>query len=326
VDDWGEGDVADADIVWTIQAYPGGRPYTCMQMVDRGPDAPLPAGETDQALLRDWIGTDTRNDNLAGDPLTLTIGGLAAGTYTLTTIHHDLSDQTGKFDIAIDGTTVATDVDITSGTESPITRHVETIVSDGSTPIQVVFDANEPVEPNDSISFFVMNGLEIEDGSSNVVKIDFSDSAADTSSAYEGYIAVHESANTFGPAYYAFGSGYVSISPIWGQASTFASITKTNTGLSSTADLTTNQTGNYAIRLTAVDDTTGGNPIPQADWDVLTVQVVDDACAAAQLDTANWTGFLDGDINEDCKVDLGDLADLAIEWLLNNEASGPIEL
>jgi hypothetical protein len=35
---------------------------------------------------------------------------------------------------------------------------------------------------------------------------------------------------------------------------------------------------------------------------------------------------MNSDINEDCNVDLEDAADLAAEWLLNNEASGSIEL
>jgi hypothetical protein len=77
--------------------------------------------------------------------------------------------------------------------------------------------------------------------------------------------------------------------------------------------------------LTAADDATGGNPIPQVDWDILEVQVVDNACDAAQLDPA-WTGFLNGDLNEDCNVNLGDLADLSSEWLLSNEAAGSVEL
>lgn len=321
--DAGEGDVVDADITWTIQEYPGGAPATAMQMIDRGSDDALPAGEMDQALLRDWIGTDTRGANLAGDPLTLTIKGLPSGTYTLTTIHHDLHDQTGTFDIAIDGFTVATGVDITSGIESPITRHGEMITSDGSTPIEVVFDLNE--RPEDPNAFFVMNGLEIEDASSNVVRIDFGNNAANVSETYDGYTAGHESPDTYGPAYYALGSGYVSISPTWGQASTFASITKTNTGLSSTADFTTTQNGTYYLRLTAADDTAGGITVPQVDWDILQVQVVENACAAAQLDPA-WTGFLNGDLNEDCNVNLGDLAELASEWLLSNEAPGSVEL
>lgn len=324
VDDSGEGDVADTDIVWTIQAYPGGAPATAMQMIDRGSAGTLPAGETDIVLLRDWIGTDTRGTNIAGDPLTLTIGGLASGTYTLTTIHHDMGDQTGTFNIAIDGTTVATGVDITSGTESPITRHVETITSDGLTPIEVVFDLNE--RPEDPNAFFVMNGLEIEDTSSNVVKIDFGNNEANTSVDYEGYIATHENPDTFGPAYYALGSGYVSITPTWGQKSTFATVTKTNMGLASTADFMTTVDGTYTLRLTAADDTTGGNPIPQVAWDTLDVQVVQDACTAAQMDTANWTGFMNGDINEDCNVNIEDLADLATEWLLSNEAAGSVEL
>ena len=324
VDDNGEEDIADADINWSIQEYPGGAPATAMQMVDRGGDDTLPDGETDGALLRDWIGTDTRGVNLAGDPLTLTIAGLASGSYTLTTIHHDLHDQTGNFDIAVDGTTVATGVDITSGTESPITRHVETITSDGINPIAVVFDLNE--RPEDPNSFFLMNGLEIEDASSNVVKIDFGNNAANISSAYEGYVAAHENPDTFGPVYYALGSGYVSVTPTWGQESAFASVAKTNTGLNSTADFATTAAGIYTLRLTAADDTSGGNQIPQVSWNTLDVQVVDDACAAAQLDTASWTGFLKGDINEDCRVDIEDLADLATEWLLTNEAGGSIEL
>lgn len=323
IDDAGEMDIADADIAWTIQEYPGGAPATAMQMIDRGGEVALPAGETDQALLRDWIGTDTRGVNLAGDPLTLTINGLPNGTYTLTTIHHDLGDQTGTFNITIDGFTVATDIDITSGIESPITRHGEMITSDGVTPIEIVFDLNE--RPEDPNAFFVMNGLEIEDASSNVVMIDFGNNTANISSTYEGYIATHENPDTFGPVYYPWGSGYVSITPTWGQDAAFATVTKTNTGFSSTADFTTTQTGTYVLRLTAADDAAGGNPIPQVDWDVLEVLVVDNACDAAQLDPA-WTGFLNGDLNEDCNVDLGDLAELASEWLLSNEAAGSVEL
>ena len=51
-------------------------------MIDRGVTDVI---ET-PSLLRDWIGTDTRQP---GDPMTLTITGLPAGTYEWVSYHHD---------------------------------------------------------------------------------------------------------------------------------------------------------------------------------------------------------------------------------------------
>lgn len=123
-------------------------------------------------LLVDWIGTDTRQ---SGDPLTLTISGLPAGTYNWRSYHHDVGHnpdrqyQTGLFDVTVNdatGSTTTTGIDISctatvvEGIDrfADVTKFTTQIVSGGSD-ITFVFhqQVNDPVPE----AFFAMNGFEL---------------------------------------------------------------------------------------------------------------------------------------------------------------------
>jgi len=131
----------------------------CVRMIDRGvtdvPEAP--------SLLRDWIGTDTRT---TGDPMTLTISGLPAGTYNWVSYHHDRNDQTGIFSVTIKdaaGSKTTTNIDISNGTNfqlANVTKFTATIVSDGRSPVALVFDQTSAssVVAN---AIFVMNAFDL---------------------------------------------------------------------------------------------------------------------------------------------------------------------
>ena len=67
--------------------------------------------------------------------------------------------------------------------------------------------------------------------------------------------------------------------------------------------------GSYTFTLTATDGATN------AGSDTVTVNVYDDACAAALADPADYTALFDGDITGDCLVNLNDFAAMAIDWL-----------
>jgi hypothetical protein len=116
------------------------------------------------SLLDDWIGTDTRQP---GNPLTLTLRGLPAGSYSWLSYHHDLLDQTGQFDVTIfdaNGQQTISNVDITNGTTvsyETITKLSAILTSNGTDDVRLVFSvisSNQVV----SLAFFVMNGFELE--------------------------------------------------------------------------------------------------------------------------------------------------------------------
>jgi hypothetical protein len=140
-----------------------------MAMIDRGvtdvPEAP--------ALLRDWIGTDTRQ---VGDPMTLTIRGLPAGTYEWLSYHHDRNDQTGIFEVTLNDATGAkttSNIDISNGTNfklADVTKLTLTIVSDGVKPVTLVFHVTSPNNPVAG-AFFVMNGFELTIGDTGTALI-----------------------------------------------------------------------------------------------------------------------------------------------------------
>lgn len=123
-------------------------------------------------LLIDWIGTDTRQP---GDPLTLTISGLPAGTYAWLSYHHDTANgatsgyQTGLFDVTVNdatGSATTTGVDISSSstlaedivTFADVTTFTTQLVSDRSD-ITLVF--HQQVSNPLPQAFFAMNGFEI---------------------------------------------------------------------------------------------------------------------------------------------------------------------
>ena len=105
----------------TITVKPSWAPDATPQttdMMDRGNND----GITDHVdLLRDWIATDNRQP---GDPMTLTISGLPAGTYSWLSYHHDNHMQRGVFDVTVTdatGSVTTTDIQITSTSAAVLT-------------------------------------------------------------------------------------------------------------------------------------------------------------------------------------------------------------
>jgi len=131
----------------------------CVRMIDRGvtdvPEAP--------ALLRDWIGTDTR---AAGDPMTLTISGLPAGAFQWVSYHHDRNDQTGVFKVTVTdaaGSATTADIDISNGTNfklADVTKFTTRITSNGKTDVTLVFDQTS-ASSTVTNAIFVMNAFEL---------------------------------------------------------------------------------------------------------------------------------------------------------------------
>ena len=122
-------------------------------------------------LVRDWIGTDTRS---LGDPLTLTISGLPAGTYSWVSYHHDTSaSNMGAFDVTVNdatGSATTKDIQISGNavkTIDGVATVTTTLVSDGSD-VTLVFD-QRPYSVEYNEAWFVMNGFEISDGNPEYV-------------------------------------------------------------------------------------------------------------------------------------------------------------
>jgi len=140
-------------------SWPANAAATAMAMVDRGGDD----GTEAPALLRDWIGTDTRQ---VGDPMTLTLSGLPAGTYQWFSYHHDPHDQTGIFTVTFNdaaGPATTEGVDISNGANfklADVTRFITTVVSNGKDDVTLVFDVTSPSSPVAG-AFFVMNAFEL---------------------------------------------------------------------------------------------------------------------------------------------------------------------
>ena len=78
--------------------------------------------------------------------------------------------------------------------------------------------------------------------------------------------------------------------------------------------------GTYVLKLYAQDSS---EPM-LANEDMIEVQVFVDACEAAQNNPAGYTPLLH-DYNNDCKLDLADFADFALEWLTDYALSDNLE-
>lgn len=116
-------------------------------------------------LLIDWIGTDQREN--PGDPMTLTIAGLPAGTYGWLSYHHDTQDQQGRFSVTVNDaagsvTTPNLQISHSQGTTTTnlagVTKFVTTLTSDGVNPVTLVWEATDAPNFN---TMFVMNGFEL---------------------------------------------------------------------------------------------------------------------------------------------------------------------
>ena len=318
VDDNGENDVDDADVIWAIETYAGDPVAASMQMLDRGKNSTaaqtLEVAGYDPNMLSEWIGTDSRQSSC--DLIVMTLSGLPAGEYTWTSTHHDFNDQSHQFDVYVGDVLTGIEIDISNGDQIP-TEYTTTLTSDGTNPVQISFEAYpETGGLGYGTGFFVMNAFELTDGVSTM-KVDFGTAESTVAPGYEGYIAVHEDPATFTAQDFAFGSTTVTVLPQWGPKAAGwidASVTKTSTDpLAPTAAFTTNYPGTYVLKLTATDDTIYGAEALFGS-DTLEIQVADDACSAAQM-SSNWSGFDYYDVDSNCTIDIYDFAAFAATWL-----------
>lgn len=315
------GTVFDADvnlnapdaIQWQLLADDDSFPGTvvereCMQMQARNQSYP-----TDPNLLKDWIGTDTRE---SGNPLQLTISGLPEGTYTWTSYHHDTDNQTGMFDMTVndaDGPETIYDIDISAGSTEPVRTVTTTVVSDGSD-VTVVFyqhdyTATDPTE----WKFFAMNGFDLVKGTESL-KVDFGTEESPVQPGYAVYKAANETVEDFdAQGFPAFGAT-VTLNPDWlGGTPTpvvYALANTTTDNYSPMATFVTDTAGTYKVRLTATDDD------GQAVSDLMEIRVYADACAAAKANPNGYTAP-QYDFNNDCIENLGDFAFFGAKWLEN---------
>ncbi len=147
--------------VTILPTWAAGATPQAMQMIDRGGDDGVEAPD----LTRDWIGTDGRQP---GDPMTLTITGLPAGTYEWVSLHSDSQDQTGIFDVTVNdasGSATTTDIDISDSNAGTLlladmTTFTTTIVSNGTDPVTLVFERTSSIDPVAN-AFFLMNSFEL---------------------------------------------------------------------------------------------------------------------------------------------------------------------
>ena len=99
-----------------------------------------------------------------------------------------------------------------------------------------------------------------------------------------------------------------------------ATLTKTSTDWANpTANFTPDSgiVGDYTIELTATD------AAAQPDYDTLVVQVAADACEAAQLvDEPDEPSIYD--VDENCIIDLSDMAAFAAKWMSDMSLTGPL--
>jgi hypothetical protein len=123
-------------------------------------------------LVIDWIGTDQRE---VGDPMTLTVSGLPAGTYNWRSYHHDTQNQTGHFSVTAHsaaGSVTTTGLQVSSSqslsdlTLADVTKFDTTLVSNGVNPVSLVFEATDAPNFN---TMFIMNGFELSNGQEEIV-------------------------------------------------------------------------------------------------------------------------------------------------------------
>jgi hypothetical protein len=321
VDDNDEGDVSDSNVAWSIVSYPGDPTDAAMQLMFRGMGSTaandLKLLGYDPNTLAEWIGTDTRQP---GNPLSITLSGLPAGSYIWTSLHHDYNDQRGTFNVYVDGVLAGENLAISTASDTP-TQFSAQFTTDGSD-VLLVFDKLVDENTGDWYKFFVMNAFTITDGT-NTLNLDFDNLTSTTAPGYESYKAEHEVPGSFTAQSFPFGAATVSVLPQWGPNAAGliegAQVAKTSTDpLAPAGDFTTLSAGSYVLEL-SVTDNAGHNVT-----DTMTVNVMADACAAAQT-TAEWAGFNYFDTDQNCVIDLNDFAGFAAGWLEDLSATGSIE-
>ncbi|MGE4287002.1 MAG: hypothetical protein AB7F23_10455, partial [Phycisphaerae bacterium] len=201
-------------------------------------------------------------------------------------------------------------ITISTASATP-TQFTTQFVADGS---DVVFIFDKLVDENTSdwYKFFAMNAFTLTDGISTI-NVDFDNLTSGTAPGYESYKAEHEVSASFSAQSFAFGPGTLTVQPAWGYLAAGwvegAEVVKTSTDpLNPTADFTTLTAGTYAIELSATDNAGHSHA------DTMTVQVLNDACAAAQA-SADWAGFNYFDVDQNCVVDFNDITVFAASWL-----------
>ena len=312
VNDWGEGDIVD--IIWTTDVAIN----EAMQMLDRsGNIADLDEIVEDPNLLVDWIGTDTRDYKVFANPMSLTLKGLPAATYSWKSYHHDASNQSGTFDVTVidaNGSAVFTDNVQTNGATAFVPFET-TITTNGTDDVVLVFELQV-----DNSDFFVMNGFELTDGGASPLKIDFEPVLTETVGeeeveftrtmpGYQSYTAEHEVADTFiEKSFAAFGTN-VSIVPEWSEVPMPVDMVNDPKLAAQAATLSSEHPVAVTVTIKATDS------LGQAGSASIVVTIAADACAGAQLDKDGWSGFNTYDFNSDCLVNVEDLAVFAAGWL-----------
>ena len=322
IDDSGEGDVADADNVWSITG--SATPWeAAMQMKDYSGNENLTTLEGlgyDRGLFEDWIGTDARGVLNIVEPLTIVLSGVPAGTYTWISYHHDVVDQTGSFDVTVidsTGTTEFTGLDITAGAEEPVSEFAATVTSDGGD-IVLQFDCTGT---ENNTSFFVMNGFVLSDGVNPDLAVDFGTPTNSIGAGFQAYTADHEIESSFtSQTFSALGSS-VAVTPSWGTESYYVSLVDASSdALAPAVVFESNWPADFTVQLDSTDR--GGSIGDQAAEPVqMTVRIAENACAAAVLSGVQYNYY---DANNDCFVDLSDFAVFAGEWLSDATLTGPV--
>ena len=98
-------------------------------------------------LADSWFGNQ-------GGNTTLTLTGLEAGTYQMTTYHHDAEGQQGTFNVLVDGDEVLADITNTTGTLSPgdsIATADFSFTADGTNPVVLTYEMTD--------SWTIVNGM-----------------------------------------------------------------------------------------------------------------------------------------------------------------------
>ena len=121
------------------------------------------------ALLQDWIAADYRSAN---EPLKISLSNLPAGIYTWTSYHHDMSDQTGMFDVTVTdaiGATAREGRDLSnSGIPDNVDLFIATsrfktfLVCDGTNDVTLESDASLYYTGTASTAFALINGFDLE--------------------------------------------------------------------------------------------------------------------------------------------------------------------
>lgn len=318
VNDFGEGDIAEENIVWSVDIPWEPMDDTICQMYYRGT---VPVGVDEPDMLQDWIGSDARADDAwIYEPLVITISGVPSGSYDFVSYHYDSEDQSDEISVVIidaNGESDAVTVDQANGeitSENPLVTFETTVVSDGGD-IQIVVD-------NLGGNFSMLNGFVLGDIETTGLAIDFGTEESPVEDGWQAYTATHEDAASFvEQTYDALGVTGIGVVADWGPGALgkTATVTKDDTvdPLATTATFFADTSGDYTVTITATD--TNGPLGDQTDSDTLVVRIAPNACSAA----VSWGGgsYAAGDFDKDCDVDLDDLKTMATEWLTSTALS-----